>query len=232
MKKTFLSIIFIFVMLFSCYTQATTLTYGARSRGFRVLDVDLQYDIKDNSYTALTHTKTRGWLRMFDRSEMYLYSAGSLKEKGWSIDLSTYKRVKGKKETFYEIDFSKDPTYADFTAAVLSFLQQDCAKQRVIKVKDAKRKYKITIESKGIVEPDEDAVVQAENWYAYDVLIEPISGKCNKWFFKRYSDPKKSRIHLYFATVPGIKEAILMKAEMESLSLGTTRLKLESVSED
>ena len=232
MKKIFLSIVFIIFLLVPFYTQAVTLTYGARSRGFRVLDVDLQYDIKDKSYTALTHTKTRGWLRLFDRSEMYLYSAGSLKPKGWTIDLSTYKRIKGKKESFYEIDFSNDSSYADFTAAVLSFLKQDCAQKRVIKIKDAKRKYKITIESRGIVEPDKDAVVKAENWVAYDLYVEPISGNYNKWFFKRYSNPQKARIRLYFATIPEIKEAVLMKAEMDSIALGTVRLKLESVSAD
>ena len=215
-----------------CGAQAATFLYETKARGFHILDAEMQYKQDSDSYMAQAHAQTKGLLNLFMKAESYFYSAGNRDRKSLKPDLSTFKNIRRGREKFYAVDFTDNRGFVDFPAAFLTLVNTDKPGNKTLRVRDTKREYKITLTYRGMVDPDPAVRIAADSWAFYTMSVEVTQGKKKGWFFNRLKNKDNPPLRLYFAHLPDVPEWVLMQAEIDSVLLGTIRLRLAEIDSD
>lgn len=231
MKFKKLLIVLFLLMPFSA--KAMTFVYEGHGKYRHSFDLRLQYSLQNNEYQALFSRQSIKTMPTLVEDQGFYYSTGTIKNKKFATELSSFKKVTSRGEEFFTIDMADEQNIYDYITAFLDFVIGLEPQDKKYHIVDTKRDISVDIKYKGTVAPNEiESIVPATEIYEYDAYINVNKGPAKGWNFDSLNRNKEPNLKLYVAKVSNIKELVLIKAVWSSGYKKETILNLTKILDD
>lgn len=231
MKQIFLFFVLILFCAVAGQANGGTLHYNAYGAGMHLMKANMTFDVSDDDFRIESVSQTNGVLKMLLDAKSIFYTSGKILDNQFVIDNSYIEALSKNKAKKRDIDLKDKTDFVDYQMALFQIMDLPKPQDKTFHVFDGKRELLLTFKYIGQtnLSPVPKMMYSGVADY-YTLTIDITKGKKKGWFFNRMGDKENPPLHLYFASIDGIKPKVMVKGGFDTSLFGQINIYLNNVS--
>lgn len=231
MKQIFLFFVLILFCTVSGQANGEILHYNAYGAGMHLMKAKMAFNVSNDDFRIESVAQTNGLLKMVLNAQSDFYSDGKTIDNQFVVYNSYINSLSKNKYKKRDVDLKDKPDFVDYQTALFQVMHLPKPQDKTFYVFDGKRELLLTFKYVGqeVLSSAPEMIYSGVSDY-YTLTIDITKGKKKGWFFNRMGDKDNPPLHLYFASIDGMKPKIMVKGGFDTSLFGQINIYLHKVS--